>query len=158
MTEIDFWEAKMMNLESIFEQMKCDTTKHMASILQITDRYLFRSENDGNLKRKTKILKANIDLWFSNDIYLFSAYYPCFRSMFRNVVTALNEAQDITLYLKPLKQHFKVSSLVTYYFLNVICYSSGSISLNDCYHYYFRTLIKTNSQTSFLYCAQWCIV
>ena len=39
MTEIDFWEAKMMNLESIFEQMKCDTTKHMASILQITDRY-----------------------------------------------------------------------------------------------------------------------
>ena len=38
MTEIDFWEAKLMNLESIFEQMKCETTKHMASILQITDR------------------------------------------------------------------------------------------------------------------------
>ena len=30
--------------------------------------------------------------------------------MFRNVVAALNEAQDITLYLKPLKQHFKVSN------------------------------------------------
>ena len=28
--------------------------------------------------------------------------------MFRNVVAALNEAQDITLYLKPLKQPFKV--------------------------------------------------
>ena len=27
--------------------------------------------------------------------------------MFRNVVAALNEAQDITLYLKPLTQHFQ---------------------------------------------------
>ena len=52
MTEIDFWEAKMMNLESIFEQMKCDTTKHMASILQITDRYLFRTENNGDFETK----------------------------------------------------------------------------------------------------------
>ncbi len=35
-----------------------------------------------------------------------SAYYPVFRSMLRNVVAALNEAQDITLYLKPLAGHF----------------------------------------------------
>ena len=27
--------------------------------------------------------------------------------MFRNVVAALNEAQDITLFLKPLTQHFQ---------------------------------------------------
>ena len=39
MVEIDFWESKLINLESIFEQMKCETTKNMASILQITDRY-----------------------------------------------------------------------------------------------------------------------
>ena len=37
MTEIRFWEAKCMNLESIFEQMKADTTKKMASILNVTD-------------------------------------------------------------------------------------------------------------------------
>ena len=37
-----------------------------------------------------------------------SAYYPVFRSMFRNVVAALNEAQDITLYLRPLAAHFQV--------------------------------------------------
>ena len=74
MTEILFWEAKCMNLESLFEQMKADTTKKMASILDITD----------------------------------SAYYPCFRSMFRNVVAALNEAQDITLFLKRLTKHFQV--------------------------------------------------
>ena len=39
MTEIHFWEAKCMNLESLFEQMKAVTTKKMASILDATDRY-----------------------------------------------------------------------------------------------------------------------
>ena len=29
--------------------------------------------------------------------------------MFRNVVAALNEAQDITLFLGPLAKHFEVS-------------------------------------------------
>eukprot|EP00093_Oithona_nana_P000832 00832.XXX_2269_2850_1 [CDS] Oithona nana genome sequencing. len=53
--------------------MKADTTKKMASILDVTD----------------------------------SAYYPAFRAMFRNVVAALNEAQDITLFLKPLAVHFE---------------------------------------------------
>ena len=67
-----------MNLESLFEQMKADTTKKMASILEITD----------------------------------SAYKPVFRSMFRNVVAALNEAQDITMFLKPLGVHFEVSMQV----------------------------------------------
>ena len=46
--------------------------------------------------------------------------------MFRNVVAALNEAQDITLYLKPLKQHFKVSNfneqLLAENFQNFIMY------------------------------------
>ena len=37
-----------------------------------------------------------------------SAYYPVFRSMYRNVVAALNEALDITLFLLPLTQLFKV--------------------------------------------------
>ena len=49
MTEIKFWEAKCMNLESLYEQMKAQTTRNMASILENTD----------------------------------SAYYPVFRSMFR---------------------------------------------------------------------------
>ena len=52
MTEIKFWEAKVgpfwvqplflppfqcINLESLFEQMKADTTRKMASILNVTD-------------------------------------------------------------------------------------------------------------------------
>ena len=106
MTEIDFWEAKLMNLESIFEQMKCDTTKKMGSILQITDRYLFQYYAS---EIQLNYLNINSDYnWLNGTLSLFSAYFPCFRSMFRNVVAALNEAQDITLYLKPLKQHFKV--------------------------------------------------
>ena len=74
MTEIQFWEAKCMNLESLYEQIKAPTTTKMASILDVTD----------------------------------SAYYPVFRSMYRNVVAALNEALDITLFLLPLTKLFKV--------------------------------------------------
>ena len=51
LTEIQFWDAKVpikctsdmktvtqcKNLESLFEQMKSDTTRKMASILNITD-------------------------------------------------------------------------------------------------------------------------
>lgn len=34
-----------------------------------------------------------------------STYWPCFKSMFRNVVAGLAEAQDILVHLKPLKKH-----------------------------------------------------
>ena len=37
LAEINFWEAKCMNLESLFEQMKAPTTRNMASILNVTD-------------------------------------------------------------------------------------------------------------------------
>ena len=56
MTEIQFWEAKMMNLEFLYEQMKAETTKKLASILQLAD----------------------------------SVYFPCYISMFRNVILVLN--------------------------------------------------------------------
>ncbi len=74
MVEVQFWKAKCMNLESLYEQIKAPTTRKMASILALTD----------------------------------SAYYPVFKSMFRNVVAALNEALDITLFLTPLSNHFEV--------------------------------------------------
>ena len=61
MTEINFWEAKCINLESLYEQMQSNTTVKMASILYLTD----------------------------------SAYYPAFKSMYRNVVAAMREAQDL---------------------------------------------------------------
>ncbi|XP_014668470.1 PREDICTED: LOW QUALITY PROTEIN: dynein beta chain, ciliary-like [Priapulus caudatus] len=35
-----------------------------------------------------------------------SSYFPSFRSMFRDVVGALAEAQDVSLYLTPLARHF----------------------------------------------------
>ena len=36
-----------------------------------------------------------------------SAYYPCFRTLFANVVSALAEAKEISLYLTPLGKCFK---------------------------------------------------
>ncbi|XP_063817028.1 dynein axonemal heavy chain 9 isoform X3 [Pseudophryne corroboree] len=35
-----------------------------------------------------------------------SSYFPAFKALFRDVVAALSEAQDINLYLKPLHRHF----------------------------------------------------
>ena len=37
-----------------------------------------------------------------------SAYYPCFKGMFKAVVAALNEALDITLHLMPLTGLFNM--------------------------------------------------
>ncbi|EFA11309.2 dynein beta chain, ciliary [Tribolium castaneum] len=34
-----------------------------------------------------------------------SAYYSCFKNLFKNIVISLAEAKDICLYLKPLKKH-----------------------------------------------------
>ena len=58
-----------------------------------------------NAKKSHKKLRQIFEGVFFLD---YSAYYPVFRSMFRNVVAALNEAQDITIFLKPLGAHFQV--------------------------------------------------
>ena len=39
MTEIHFWAAKCMNLESLYDQTRAQTTRKMASILNLTDRF-----------------------------------------------------------------------------------------------------------------------
>lgn len=36
-----------------------------------------------------------------------SAYFPCFRNLFDNVVTSMTEAKEISLYLSPLAKSFK---------------------------------------------------
>lgn len=36
-----------------------------------------------------------------------SAYYSCFRNLFKNTVMALAEAKDVCLYLNPLKRHIQ---------------------------------------------------
>lgn len=50
--EIQFWTNRLKNLESIYDQMRDERVKKMASILEHTD----------------------------------SAYFPCFKSVFKNVV------------------------------------------------------------------------
>lgn len=53
-----------------------------------------------------KSLKHNFMMMKISLQHTDSAYFPCFKSMFKNVVTALAEARDITLYLSPLMKHF----------------------------------------------------
>jgi hypothetical protein len=68
--------------------------------------------------------------------FLNSAYYPAFRSMFRNVVSALNEAQDIALHLRPLTGLFQVT--ISHYFHQKrpsFLRSSLSILLLDAFKY-----------------------
>lgn len=51
MTEVKFWDAKCTNLESLFEQMKADTTRKMASILNVTDSAYYPCFRFRNLKQ-----------------------------------------------------------------------------------------------------------
>ena len=72
--------------------MKENTTKKMASILNITDSAYYPSFK-----------------YLYNDLCrVQSTLNTISRSMFRNVLNALNEALDITLHLHPLIEHFKV--------------------------------------------------
>ncbi|XP_075210990.1 dynein heavy chain at 93AB [Lycorma delicatula] len=70
--EINFWNGRLRNLQNIYEQLRDERVRKMATILERTD----------------------------------SAYFPCFRNLFRNIVAALAEAKDIAKYLKPLLKHF----------------------------------------------------
>ncbi|KAF4519850.1 hypothetical protein B566_EDAN005192, partial [Ephemera danica] len=69
--EIHFWNARLSNLENIYDQLKEEKVRKMAVILEKTD----------------------------------SAYFPCFKNLFRNIIGALAEARDIALHLKPLQRH-----------------------------------------------------
>ena len=54
-------------------------------------------------------MQSNTTIKMASILYLTdSAYYPAFKSMYRNVVAAMKEAQDITTHLKPLTSHFEV--------------------------------------------------
>ncbi|XP_037074053.1 dynein beta chain, ciliary-like [Pollicipes pollicipes] len=52
---------------------------------------IYDQMKDGDVKKMAIILEQSR-----------SAYFPAFKAMFRNVVAALNEAQDICLHLRPL--------------------------------------------------------
>ncbi|XP_058791425.1 dynein beta chain, ciliary [Phymastichus coffea] len=50
-----------------------------------------------------------------------SAYYPCFRTLFGNVVSSLAEAKEISLYLTPLAKCFKAVEEVDFSEAKPIC-------------------------------------
>ncbi|XP_043280362.1 dynein beta chain, ciliary isoform X1 [Venturia canescens] len=59
-------------------------------------RYIFDQLREDRVRKMAVILE-------STD----SAYYPCFRTLFGNVVSSLAEAKEISLYLTPLRRCFK---------------------------------------------------
>ncbi|CAF0714705.1 unnamed protein product [Brachionus calyciflorus] len=73
LVEIEFWKAKTVNLENIFDQLKDPKTKKMAQLLEKTQ----------------------------------SSYFPAFKELFKETLTALEESQDIDAHLKPLAGHFE---------------------------------------------------
>ena len=84
------------NHPNLLFQMKLNTTKKMASILNITDSAYYPSFKYGKKMHAFPFI-------YSYELY--------FRSMFRNVLSALNEALDITLHLHPLIEHFQVETI-----------------------------------------------
>ncbi|CAH8868903.1 unnamed protein product [Trichobilharzia szidati] len=69
LVELDFWKAKVTNLENIYSQLSTQKVKQMAQILE----------------------QAN------------SSYFIPFKEMFKSVVTALREAQDIDMHLSIMR-------------------------------------------------------
>ncbi|CAH8620633.1 unnamed protein product [Schistosoma intercalatum] len=69
LVELDFWKAKVANLENIYSQLCTPKVKQMAQILE----------------------QAN------------SSYFVPFKEMFKSIVTALREAQDIDMHLTMMR-------------------------------------------------------
>ncbi|XP_046594204.1 dynein beta chain, ciliary [Neodiprion lecontei] len=59
-------------------------------------RYIFEQLREDRVKKMAIILEKTD-----------SAYFPCFRTLFGNVVSALAEAREVSLYLSPLTKNFK---------------------------------------------------
>ncbi|XP_076651244.1 dynein beta chain, ciliary-like [Halictus rubicundus] len=59
-------------------------------------RYIYDQLQEDRVKKMASILERTE-----------SAYYPCFRTLFENVVSSMAEAKEISLYLSPLSRCFK---------------------------------------------------
>lgn len=59
-------------------------------------RYIYDQLHEDRVKKMASILERTD-----------SAYYPCFRTLYENVVSSMAEAKEISLYLSPLAKCFK---------------------------------------------------
>jgi dynein heavy chain len=73
LVEVEFWKAKCINLENIYDQLRSPKTQKMAELLEKTQ----------------------------------SSYYPAFSELYKETASALEEAADIDVHLKPLSGHFE---------------------------------------------------
>lgn len=89
--ELDYWSARQGNLRYAVPKM---------TQLDLTIGYVFSYIFDQ--LREDRVKKMAIMLEKTD-----SAYYPCFRTLFGNTVSALAEAKEISLHLSPLTRFFK---------------------------------------------------
>ncbi|XP_065217396.1 dynein beta chain, ciliary [Planococcus citri] len=69
--------------------------------IQYWDKRLINLKNINQQLQNVKVLKMIKILETTN-----SAYFPGFKNVYENVQSALEEAENVTLYLKPLRKHF----------------------------------------------------
>ena len=91
MVEMEFWDSRHKNMESLHEQLCRKSTKNIVSILKHT--------KSGYFPMFRFVFK--IILWS----YVHQFFH---RNLYRHVVSKLNEAQDISMHLKTLTKPFKV--------------------------------------------------
>lgn len=90
--EINFWNNRLKNLT--YESIVLTINLFEFTVIFVFS-YIYEQLRHERIKSMALILE-----------HTDSAYFPCFKTMFKNVVTALAESRDITLYLSPLMKHF----------------------------------------------------
>lgn len=90
--EINFWNNRLKNLT--YELIVLTIVLFEFTVIFVFS-YIYEQLRHERIKSMALILE-----------HTDSAYFPCFKTMFKNVVTALAESRDITLYLSPLMKHF----------------------------------------------------
>lgn len=90
--EINFWNNRLKNLT--YESIVLTIVLFEFTVIFVFS-YIYEQLRHERIKSMALILE-----------HTDSAYFPCFKTMFKNVVTALAESRDITLYLSPLMKHF----------------------------------------------------
>ena len=95
-TELEYWDKRAANLRNISDQLKNIHAYKISKILDFTNSAYFPSfKNNCENTQKGKIVRELRQI--SNrppDLTLF-------------VITALEEAENVALYLKPLRKHFQ---------------------------------------------------
>ncbi|XP_057668614.1 dynein beta chain, ciliary [Diorhabda carinulata] len=99
------WSSQINDVLANDSSEKCPSVLNPVPTFEIQFWYkrLKNLENIYQQLREPKVKSMAVVLEKTN-----SAYFSCFKLLFKNTVIALSEARDINLYLTPLKKHIQV--------------------------------------------------